>query len=1033
MPDLLHEIQKHLNSPQIRENLTPLFCETLRWGGPKGHPRALAVGAPLSRTLTATPVAHLGGLPVFRVEWDSDKLPNLTQRRAVHRALAPTHLEHLLCYVTKDSRQAAFVWARKRGESKLELRTLPYEVGWPARTTLERLGELAFTLDDLGLLGEPTPSLLTDRLNQAFDVQRVTDDFFKNYERCFHDEVKPAVKRTLGGDAEAAHQFTQLLFNRLMFCWFLQKKGWLGGRRDYLVHLLQRACRLKAGDEGHTEFTNFYHDYLSFLFFEVLSNPEEKRRKHYPTDPDVSREAPFLNGGLFERQELDERVESAPRLRCLPNIMFRAVLDDLFARYNFTVEESTPLDVQVALDPELLGTIFEKLVTGRHETGSYYTPKPVVEFMCREALARYIAQASRLPQAIVEYLIYDHKVEKLSPGDATDIIRSLDTIKVCDPACGSGAYLVAMLHELVSIYRALYTEKLNDPQKDYDLKLRIIERNLYGVDLDPFAVNIARLRLWLTLIVDSEETDWRKVRPLPNLDFKIEIGDSLTAPDPSKSAKQLSFRREQVDKFYALKSDFMRTYGAQKKTLYDQIERARLEVARWTRSADIEGGFMWDVEFAEVFAEGGFDVIVANPPYVRADAPFKHLADNDQARQEAIAEWKDYRAGVLDSGVYQTLYEKWDLYLPFLERAYQVLRPNGRMVFIISDAYNAAKYARKSHEFFLKNTRVERVDFCTEIPLFEAGVNNTIIHFAKAKPDPGHQPLRVRRWGETRDDFDRNAQVLTTLLQAQFGRALFKPDGAEPPPEQVGLVPLGRICYISYGLRANADDRYWQGEFTTEDCVSSTKDAAHPKPFVQGKDLVKWWPRQVWHLEWGTRRAPKKFSRATFSALHEARHKVLGMKNMGDTPKCFYDDGQTFFDSTVVGFVPWHLLKGVVNRSISKTAKYRRQEPSGDREDRESTSRQFDSKYLLAVMNSAFAREWLSKRRRHKISTYPDDWKPLPIAPIPTERQVEFVNLVDAILAEFKRQGYPLPSDAARRVAELEREIDERVAKLYRA
>lgn len=144
-----------------------------------------------------------------------------------------------------------------------------------------------------------------------------------------------------------------------------------------------------------------------------------------------------------------------------------------------------------------------------------------------------------------------------------------------------------------------------------------------------------------------------------------------------------------------------------------------------------------------------------------------------------------------------------------------------------------------------------------------------------------------------------------------------------------------------------------------------------------------------------------------------------------------YDGRQRFTTHTSCIFVPWHLLKGVVNASISKTAKYRRQGPEGDCEEREKVSRQFHLKYVLAVMNSTFAKEWLATRRRSKLNVYPDDWKPLPIAPIPREQQQEFVRLVDAILAEFARHGYPLPAEAAKKVAEWEREIDARVAGLY--
>jgi hypothetical protein len=151
----------------------------------------------------------------------------------------------------------------------------------------------------------------------------------------------------------------------------------------------------------------------------------------------------------------------------------------------------------------------------------------------------------------------------------------------------------------------------------------------------------------------------------------------------------------------------------------------------------------------------------------------------------------------------------------------------------------------------------------------------------------------------------------------------------------------------------------------------------------------------------------------------------------GDSPRVAYDDCQLYHNHSAWSFVPWSHLKGVVNRSIDKTAKYRYQDPSGDREEREQLSRQFHLKYLLAIMNSAFAREWLAQRRRSKMHVYPDDWKQLPIAHIPLEAQQPFVARVDAILAEFAAHGYPLPADAAARVAALERELDEMVAKVY--
>ncbi|TRZ49410.1 hypothetical protein D4S03_08310, partial [bacterium] len=426
----------------------------------------------------------------------------------------------------------------------------------------------------------------------------------------------------------------------------------------------------------------------------------------------------------------------------------------------------------------------------------------------------------------------------------------------------------------------------------------------------------------------------------------------------------------------------------------------------------------------------GFDIILANPPYVRADAQFKHIED-EQERRQKIVEWQIYRKQLKDSKIYETLHEKWDLYIPFLERAYQLLCPHGQMIFIIPDAYNAAKYAEKSHNFFLQNSRVMRIDFCSEIDLFDAGVNNTILHFEKGAPHANHQPIRARRWGKHRDEFDDNVELLPNDLQSTMGKDIFRFYTGADGNNNENIISLGNICYISAGLVIHADEEMYQGEFTTEDVLSSKKDKLHPKRFALGKDIAKWYLRNLRFLEWGTERAPSKFRRPTFPELQDSVEKLVAVRTPGSEPKIIYDDNSLYFDASSVGFVPWHLLKDVVNKSIRKTAKYRYQDPLGDRENREETSRTFDLKYILAIMNSSFTREWLKHKRSSKMHIYPDEWKQLPIAPLPLEAQQPFVEKVDTILGEYARHGYPLPPEAAQRVKDLERELDEMVARLY--
>jgi hypothetical protein len=891
------------------------------------------------------------------------------------------------------------------------------------RTAAERIAGL-----DAATTGA-SPLVIQQLHDVAFDVERVTDEFFVKYR-----EVFEGVEAGVQGIRDKARKrlFVQRLFNRLMFIAFVQKKGWLrfGTERDYLAALWKSYYRERS-DSG-----NFYIGRLKLLFFSGLNNSQEHDQMRINRGGLLGKligEVPYLNGGLFE-QEDDDRDDAIG----VPDESIRAILLDLFGRFNFTVTESTPLDIEVAVDPEMLGRVFEELVTGRHESGSYYTPKPVVSFMCREALKGHLGTLAEEKPAAVEKFIEDRDPAGLRNSEA--VLEALRRVRVVDPACGSGAYLLGMLHELLELRQALFAANQLDPKTTYNRKLEIIQSNLYGVDLDEFAVNIARLRLWLSLAVDY---DGDKPEHLPNLDFKVEVGDSLTARRP-EIVGQMAMQDALVRDYQGVKDKYLMSHGNRKTALKAEALHLKEQVAIFTRTKHAPQGFDWPVEFAEVFCPGrtaespagGFDIVLANPPYVRADPQFRHIED-ERRRQEEIARYKVYRTKLVESGIYETLYEKWDLYIPFLERAHQLLGPDGQMVYIIPDAYNAAKYAKKSHEFFLSRSRVERVDFCTDIPLFNAGVSNTILHFARAMPTESHTPVRVRRWGKKADEFELNAELLPTASQPKLGPALFRPDGSAATETRPGFVPLGYICYVSWGLRPCSDERTARGAFTKNQLLVDRADSKHPKPFVEGKGMVRWWIVRTRFLEWGTPRAPAQFARPTFPELYAVPEKLLGMDITGVQLRAAYDNEQKLCNNSISCCVPWHSLSGVRNRSIRKTASHKNETSRYDagsllcREELEEVSRKFNPKFILAMMNSSVASKLLAQKRRSRYHVYPDDWKNLPIPDIPPAKQKPIVKLVDAILAEFKQHGYPLPPESAARVAELEREVDERVQGLY--
>jgi len=371
--------------------------------------------------------------------------------------------------------------------------------------------------------------LLSD-LEEAFSVERVTKEFYERYRKLFEDLSKDLKKnRAFQNIAEKENldidNFAKKLLGQIVFLYFLQKKGWIGvpqekswgqGDKFFLTHLFSKAKAEKQ---------DFYDHYLEPLFYDTLNNPRRDE-----VDPAYSRyfdcKIPFLNGGLFEPD-----YDWKNTIVYLGNDIFEEIVDT-FDLYNFTVKEDEPLEKEVAVDPEMLGKVFENLLQEniRKGQGAYYTPREIVHYMCQESLINHLntetkIDAERIRKLIAfkdEDLVNGNGSRKKTLGFSDDEAQSLDralaNIKVCDPACGSGAFLVGMLNEIVSARRIL------ELRSEYKLKKETIQECIYGVDIDPGAVDIAKLRLWLSLVVDFELRD---IEPLPNLDYKIMCGNSL--------------------------------------------------------------------------------------------------------------------------------------------------------------------------------------------------------------------------------------------------------------------------------------------------------------------------------------------------------------------------------------------------------------------------------------------------------------------------------------------------------------------------
>jgi len=391
----------------------------------------------------------------------------------------------------------------------------------------------------------------------AFDKEELTKRFFKRFRRLC-GIVAHDIARRNDLDQAKANSEAQILLERLLFLYFIQRKGWLDRKPDYLVREFNEHHRHKPDD------TSYYHSFLSVVFRRLSSRQ-------------MGREAeighlPFLNGGLFEEDPGAFKDATPLRLGLkVGNGVMAQVFDELLERYNFTIREDTPLDHDVAVDPEMLGKILECLVLEmeaaegapdrRKATGSYYTPRIVVHFICREVLRQFLLarldgpdwdeRLKRLLAIDASHGLRAHDLEALerilTPDEAARVRSLLRDIKACDPAVGSGAFAVGLLHELVNLCVICETrERGKDPRLGQDpnylfrLKLHFIENAIYGVDILERAVEICKLRLWLSLIVDYQlrvdpfactkaqfVAALKRIPPLPNLDFKIRRGDSL--------------------------------------------------------------------------------------------------------------------------------------------------------------------------------------------------------------------------------------------------------------------------------------------------------------------------------------------------------------------------------------------------------------------------------------------------------------------------------------------------------------------------
>ena len=949
---------------------------------------------------------------------------------------------------------------------------------------------------------------------KTLDTEELNKKFYWELFHWFEWAVEEAKFPTDKNHTLKPEEHVIRLITRLLFVWFMKEKRLVA---EELFNETQVSPLLK--DYDHDTGDSYYRAVLQNLFFATLNTEIEKRQfskggnpghrnfsryryKEQISDPDkllkLFVQTPFINGGLFDCLDSEAATEGGGyRIDCFSDVHYKKLsipnrlffdkqrgLFPLLEHYKFTVEENTPIEQEVALDPELLGKVFENLLaaynpetgaTARKQTGSYYTPRAIVDHMVEEALiAGLTGQVSptdgnaKFWEERLYYLfdyakVFDDASEWFDSRESDEVVWAISELKILDPAVGSGAFPMGALHKLTlalrrldhdntrweqlqkerAIQRAADAFDTKDRQaRDEELKeisrifenysgnfgrkLYLIQNSIFGLDIQSIACQIAKLRFFISLAIEQEpdrDADNFGIKPLPNLETRfvaantligLEGERTLTSPKAKALEGKLGDNRER---------HFHATTRPQKLACKREDKKLRRELATELRhigmpADDADKVADWDPYDQNTSADwfdsewmfgvrDGFDITIGNPPYVRADSGDEHL---------------EMRQRIESSNQYETLWEKWDLYIPFIERSYKLLKPGGFTTLIVSDAYCHSKYAQKSQDYFLKNSRILRLDFLSKIKIFDAGVRNITDLFQKVDGSRQQPERRVH------DPEVGAVTLLPTNEQCNLTYRAFFPEDINLQQFLTPTVALSDICYISYGLRPSSNEKTAKGEFTTSDLVVDKKDELHCKPFVEGKHLDYWLPVTNLWLEYGSDRAPSQFCRPTFPEMYAVGEKILAQRSPGPDPKVCYDNQYLIFTPSSVGFILWHSLSGIRNRSIKKQTRYRNETPRRpdlpEREELEKTSRRFAVKFLLGVMNATVARDFLRANRRSNIHLYPDDWKKLPIPDVLLEQQAPIIELVDQIL-DAKR------TEPNTDVSELENEIDRKVSALY--
>ena len=902
----------------------------------------------------------------------------------------------------------------------------------------------------LDLLQEDNKNPSLEDLESAFSIEKVTKEFFEKYRDLFH-KIKEALdeiikeNKKIEKDFESkqinSSDFSKKLLGQIVFLYFLQKKGWFGvkrgeawgtGSKHFLRELFKwRKDIYKSQGVGSSE--NFFNDILEPLFYEALG--QEHTEDYYSR---FDCRIPFLNGGLFEPINSYDWVNTNILLsdnffsnnkKTKEGDIGDGILD-IFDRYNFTVKEDEPLEKEVAVDPEMLGKVFENLleVKDRKSKGTYYTPREIVHYMCQESLINYLAEElkEKINREDIEILVkhgesaienesqiinqnketkrYSFKLSEKIRNQAKLIDKKLMDIRICDPAVGSGAFPVGMMNEIIRVRNALTPFiKTKKERISYHFKRHTIQYCLYGVDIDSGAIEIAKLRLWLSLIVD--EDDRNIIKPLPNLDYKMVCGNSLLGVD-----KDL-FNQEQFSQLEKIKPLYFDETNSSKKQKYkEQIDKLINEITNGHKVFDFE------IYFSEVFhKKQGFDVIISNPPYI------------EHKKLKSISNFLKNK--------FKTYCGTADLYVYFYEISINLLKNNGVLSFISSNKFFKTKYGFNLRGLLAKQKIHNIIDF-TKVHIFDALVTSCVVILSKAKVNnslivslidntfTGDLPMFI-----SKNHIKISASSLGNDIWYFAPKSqLDIKNKIEKNTKKLGAIPgvkIFRGVTTGYNPAFMIDSR-----IKNKLIAINLKTEKIIKPLIQGRDIKKWFYITSKNFLLFTKKG------INISAYPEIKKYLLQYKNWlepgkGRKPGLYkwyeIQDNTAYYNEFNKEKIVWGLTAN--NWAFSYDDKKNFLPSNGYI----LTSSNIPIKYLLALLNSNLMKFYFSfigvMTAGGAFTLKNETISKLPIKKSTQEEKL--INLVNKILNITKAQDYLTNLTKQNTVREYENQIDRLVYQIY--